>query len=428
MSETTGQIICPHCQNSFHVEEMMAHQFEEKYKESMLAYQKKLAEEYKSKQNLLAKQEAEFEAKKKLENELFKQRLEQEKEKLIQELNSSLAKKFNAQLTSQSKELDQMTEEINALREKDIELQRMKRKMDLQQKELEFEFEKKLVDSQKDIEESISKRVYQEMEMKILEKDKQLTDQKKLIGEMQRKAEQGSMQLQGEVQELAIEDFLRINFPMDEIDEIKKGARGGDCKQLVHTRFRQNCGIIYYESKRTKEFQKSWLDKFKQDMIHHNADIGVIVSQVLPKDMDRMGQKSGIWICTFEEFKALCFILRQMLVKVGEVSEHERNKGDKMNLVYRYLTSNEFKLKIESIVEGFSQMQIDLQKEKNAMNRIWSQREKQIQKVLINTTEMYGDIKGIAGAEIPNVRQLELPIDSKGIFDLESESIDKADS
>ena len=428
MKEISGQITCPHCQSSFQVEEAMAQQFEGRYKQEMEAFKKQMIEEFNTKQDSLRQREAAFEAKKKKENELFRDRLEQEKEKLSKDLESRMSERFNLRLLAQAKELNELTQEINQLREKEIELHQVKRRMDLQQKELEFEFEKKLVDTQKDIEESISKRVYQEMELKLMEKDKQLADQRKLISEMQRKADQGSVQLQGEVQEIAIEDWLKANFPLDKIEEIKKGARGADCKQVVNTRLRMQCGTIYYESKRTKEFQNTWIEKFKQDMIRHGADLGVIVTKVLPRGMERMGQKSGIWICTFEEFKALCFILRQMLIKVGEVSDHERNKGDKMNLLYRYLTSNEFKLKIESIVDGFSQMQTDLQKEKNAMTRIWSQREKQIQKVLINTTEMYGDIKGIAGTEIPNVRQLELPIDSKDIFDLDAESINEANS
>jgi len=225
---------------------------------------------------------------------------------------------------------------------------------------------------------------------------------------MKRKAEQGSMQSQGEIQELAIEEFLKHQFPLDVIDEIKKGARGGDCIQTVNTRVSANCGTIYYESKRTKDFQPNWVDKFKADITSKGADIGVIVTQAMPKDMERMGEKNGIWICSYSEFKGLAHVLRSSIIKIHEASAKEENKGEKMTMLYSYLTSNEFKLHMENIVEGFTQMQTDLQKEKNAMSRIWNQREKQIQKVLLSTTGMYGSIKGIAGNAIPDMQALEL--------------------
>jgi len=236
-----------------------------------------------------------------------------------------------------------------------------------------------------------------------------LADQKKLMDEMKRKHEQGSMQLQGEVQELAIEEWLATTFPLDTIDEIKKGARGADCIQIVNTRESQNCGTIYYESKRTKDFQPTWIEKFKNDIREKGSNIGVLVTENLPKDMDRMGLKDGIWICTFEEFKGLSNVLRQTIIKVSNAVVSQENKGDKMEMLYTFLTSNEFKLQMEGIVEGFSQMNEDLLKEKNAMKRIWKQREKQIDKVINNTINMYGSIKGIAGNAIQSVQALELP-------------------
>ena len=226
---------------------------------------------------------------------------------------------------------------------------------------------------------------------------------------MKRKSEQGSMQLQGEIQELAIEEYLMSNFPLDSIEEIKKGARGGDCVQIVQTRENANCGKIYYESKRTKEFQPAWIEKFKTDIRRIGADTGVIVTQAYPKGMDRMGLKNGIWICSFEEFKSLSHVLRDSIIKIDAVKSSQLNKGDKMEMLYEYLTSNEFKLQVEGIVEGFTQMQTDLQKEKNAMHKIWNQREKQIQKVLLNTTGMYGSIRGLAGSSVARIDSLELP-------------------
>jgi hypothetical protein len=170
-----------------------------------------------------------------------------------------------------------------------------------------------------------------------------------------------------------------------------------------------NCGKIYYESKRTKEFQRSWIEKFKADMRDKSADIGVLVTEVLPKECTRMDLIDGVWVCTYEEFKGLCSVLRESLIKINQAKKSQENKSDKMSLLYGYLTSTEFKMQIEAIVEGFTQMQSDLDSEKRSMQRIWKQREKQIEKVLDNTIGMYGSIKGIAGNSIGNVEALQLP-------------------
>ena len=226
---------------------------------------------------------------------------------------------------------------------------------------------------------------------------------------MKRKQEQGSMQLQGEVQELAIEEWLAVQFPLDTIDEIKKGARGGDCIQIVNTRTNQNCGTIYYESKRTKDFQPTWIDKFKTDIREKGANIGVLVTEVMPSDMDRMGLKNGIWICNYEEFKGLSGVLRESIIQVNNALSSQENKGDKMHMLYDYLTSNSFHMQIEAIVEGFSSMKSGLDSEKRAMQRIWKEREKQIDKVITNTIDMHASIRGIAGNAIQAVKALELP-------------------
>ena len=210
------------------------------------------------------------------------------------------------------------------------------------------------------------------------------------------------------VMRLESDENTKEKYPFDTIDEVKKGARGADCMQIVHTRESQNCGKIYYESKRTKDFQKSWIEKFKADMREKGADIGVLVTDVMPSDMQRMGLYEGIWICSFEEFKGISAVLREQIIKIHHAMKSQENKTDKMSLLYGFLTSNEFKMQIEAIVEAFTTMQSDLDSEKRSMQRIWKQREKQIEKVLDNTINMYGSIRGIAGNAIGNIKALEL--------------------
>ena len=308
-------------------------------------------------------------------------------------------------LQKQLEEKSNQVKELNVAKAQIGQLQREKEEMEsaiMAKAELALNEKLKLE------KEKIQKATDEQNELKLRQKDEQLRQLQEQLQIAQRKAEQGSMQLQGEVQELAIEEWLKEKYPFDTIDEVKKGARGADCMQIVHTRESQNCGKIYYESKRTKDFQKSWIEKFKADMREKGADIGVLVTEVLPKELERMGLIDGVWICTYEEFKGLSSVLRESIIKINQAKKSEENKTDKMSLLYDYLTSTEFKMQIEAIVEGFTQMQSDLDSEKRSMQRIWKQREKQIEKVLDNTINMYGSIRGIAGNAIGNIKALEL--------------------
>lgn len=332
-----------------------------------------------------------------------------EREKTEKRLREQFAIEQNDQLELMRKELKQNAQQLKELNASKIEIERLKREKDEVEQAANLKAEQTMTERLKEEKEKIHKLVDEQNELKLKEKDKQLEDQKKLIEEMKRKAEQGSMQMQGEVQELAIEEWLMVQYPFDAIEEIKKGQRGGDCIQNVHTREMQNCGTIYYESKRTKDFQSTWIEKFKTDMRDRGADIGVLVTSTMPKDMNRLGLLDGVWVCTFEEFKGLSMVLRENVIRMARALLSEENKTDKMTMLYSFLTSNEFKMQIEAIVEGFSQMQSDLDSERRAMQRIWKQREKQINKVLENTTGMYGSIQGIAGNAIGNIKALELP-------------------
>jgi hypothetical protein len=407
------QIKCPNCGTSIDVQDILAHQLEEEIKQK---YQSQIAEEkkkYEVGQEKLNEEKLEFEKKKKQENELFHERLENQLKEGKKEIESKLKLKLKEEQSEQfdalQKELNEKSEQIKELNRTKAEIEKLKREK-LELKEIaEAESQKRLNEILITEKEKIKKSEEDKNELRFKEMQKQLEDQKKLTEEMKRKQEQGSMQLQGEVQELAIEEWLTSKFPLDTIEEIKKGARGGDCIQIVHSRTEQNCGTIYYESKRTKDFQPSWIEKFKADIRDRGANIGVLVTEVMPSDMDRMGLKDGIWICNYEEFKGLCAVLREGILQVNNAIVTQENKGDKMDLLYDYLTSNTFRMQIEAIVEGFTQMKSDLDSEKRSMQRIWKQREKQIEKVVTNTIDMYGSIKGIAGNAIQSVKALELP-------------------
>ncbi len=407
-----SKIKCPNCGHEIDVQDVLAHQVEEKLR---LEYQSKLdieKQKFDQESEKLKQEKSEFEEIRKKENELFQHRVDSKvKEERIQ-LEKKIKAKIEEDMTEQMKdlqnELNDKSEKIKELNRSKAEVERLKREKDELKESIEAETQKILNQKISEEKEKIRKSEQEKNELTIKELQKQLEDQKKLTEEMKRKQEQGSMQMQGEVQELAIEEWLVQNFPLDSINEVKKGARGADCLQVVHTRIRQNCGTIYYESKRTKDFQNSWIEKFKNDIRDKGADIGVLVTDAMPSDLARMGLKEGVWICSYEEFKALCFVLRETLIQISDKVAAQENKGDKMTLLYDFLTSNEFRLQIEAIVEGFTQMQADLDTEKRSMMGHWKRREKQIHKVITNTNYMYNSIKGIAGNAIQPVKALEL--------------------
>jgi hypothetical protein len=402
-------VSCPNCGHRIDVEQALAEHYQAELHTKLASERKSIEERFSAREQALTQREEELEAKRERENELFLKKLKQEKQLLESQLKLKFRQDYDDVLREKNKELQAVEAQLLNLRQAEIENARLKRALSQQQKELELSFETQLNERLKTMEGQIAERERARLELALKEKEKQLDDQSKLIKELQHKSEQGSGQLQGEVQELAIEEWLMQHFPLDTIEEIKKGVRGADCIQHVHSRERKNCGTIYYESKRTKDFQPAWIEKFKDDMRDRSVDIGVLVTQAMPKDMDRMGLRNGVYICSFEEFKGLSYILREMVVRLSQTVEAKENKGEKMEFLYEFLTSNEFKLYVEGIVEGFTQMHDDLQREKNAMTRIWNQREKQIQKVLENTSGMFGAIKGIAGASLPDIDLLRLP-------------------
>lgn len=415
------QIKCPNCGTAIDVQDVLSHQLEEDFKKK---YNAQLAEEkkkYEKEFEQLNQQKEDFEKKKQKENELFQERfnakLKEEKIALEKQIKAKLQDEQSEQMALIQKELSEKSEQVKELNKTKGEIEKLKREKDELKEAIEAEAQKALNQRLSEEKDKIRKSEQEKNELVVKELQKQLEDQRKLTEEMKRKQEQGSMQLQGEVQELAIEEWLKSNFPFDTLTEIKKGARGGDCLQIINTQTLQNCGCIYYESKRTKDFQPSWIEKFKTDMRVKNATFGVLVTEALPKGVERLSQKEGIWICTYEEFKALCFVLRESAILINQAGVVQENKGEKMSLLYGFLTGNEFRMQVEAIVEGFSQMQLDLDTERRAMEGIWKKREKQIQKVLLNTTHMYSAIRGIAGNAVGSIQALELPESTDGISD-----------
>ncbi|MEO8960672.1 MAG: DUF2130 domain-containing protein [Ginsengibacter sp.] len=403
-------ITCPNCKHEFAAEDAISKSLEKDYEQKFNSERQKLLKQFSDQQKMLDDQQKEFEKKKERENQLFAERMEKEKLKMETEIQEKLRKSISNDYENQLKLLQESSkdneEKLRLARQKELEFLKKEKELKIKTEEIEIELEKKLAVERQLMTEQIKKQEKErndiketEFTLKLRELEKQLADQKKLADEMKRKAEQGSMQLQGEVQETALEEILRNSFPFDVIAEVGKGSRGADCIQLVRNNFGQECGKIIYESKRTENFGGDWIEKFKKDMRNTGSDIAVLVTKTMPKDMSCFGPKEGVWICTFDEVKALTNVLRDGIVRVYNSTKNQQNKGDKMNLLYDYLTSNEFSEQWKAIREGFVAMKMSIIKERDSMERLWKAREKQLEKVLLNSAHIKGSIEGISGME-----------------------------
>jgi len=402
------KIKCPNCGHEFEIEEALSGEIEAHYKAE---YKKKIAEQSEKlndEKRKLRDEKEELELRKEKQDELLKLEIDKQLKKEREKIQKETSESVENEMKSLRHENEKRKAENKSLKEKEISFLKREAELVEKQEDLNLQMEKELLQRQKEIEEKGRAKERESFELEKVKLLKQIDDNKKLAEEMKRKAEQGSMQLQGEVQELALEDLLARIYPFDKIAEVPKGIRGADSIQTVVNASQQECGSIVYESKRTKSFANDWIDKLKQDQITCKADIAVLVTEVLPSDMDRFGEKDGVWICGFHEVKSLSFVLREMLIKTNSVKMAQENKGDKMELLYHYLTSNEFVQNIKRIVENYDGMIGQLNSEKKAMNKIWAIREKQIWVVQENVSALFGSIKGIAGNSLDTADILEL--------------------
>ena len=410
-------ITCPNCGTTIDISKSLYEKLSAKANadlkkeiEAHRAKYKTAMDDLKSKETQLKEKELEleFEVKKRTQKEL-ERLLEKEKSSLEKELKSKITNQMQSQFKQLQEELDEKSKQISELNKTKLQMQKLKREKDELESKIKLEAEmrlNKLLSAEK---EKIEKTLQEQMSMKLQEKEEQLKQIQRELENAKRKAHQGSQQVQGEALEVAIEEWIADKFPFDEVEEIKKGAYGADCIQTINTRELINCGKICYEIKNAKTFNREWITKLKQDMQKAKADLGVLVTTIYPKDMDRMGFVDGIWVCNFEEFKGSVALLREALIKVAKTLKKEENKSDKMTLLYNYLTGNEFEMQLRSIVEGFIKMREELEKEKRSMMASWKRREKLIDNVLENTTDMYGSLQGIAGNAIAHIEQLQLP-------------------
>lgn len=396
----TDKITCPKCHFSFAIEAALTEGIEEQVRAQLKAQfkaeQTKTEDQWKEK---LAAREQEMEDK-----------LEAERRRLLQQAEKKARDDTRMQLESLQTQLTEKNNKLAAAEKQELQIRREKAALEERARRIELEVQRKLDTQRQEIAEKAAAEAAEQHRLKDAEKDRRIDDMIKKIDDLQRRAEQGSVQAQGEVLELDIETQLSSTFRMDTIEPVAKGRRGGDIIQTVNSSQRQAAGTILWELKNTKAWSDSWLEKARQDQRQINAEVVVIVSEALPKNLKLFGEIENVWVCDRSCAMGLAAALRAGILKISEARAANEDRGSKMADLYHYLADTAFRQTVEAIQESFSTMRQELDSEKRAMERMWASRQKQLERVIQSTAAMYGDLQGIIGSKVlPTVPMLKLP-------------------
>ena len=412
MTNTEQKIKCPKCGESISIDAVLTHQIEEKIRQDYENTQKDKEEKLIEKENELKKQVLEIEkSKKEVDLIIAKQvasKVNEEKLKLYKEAKTEAEKEQGAKTVLLEEQLKSKEEKLAQATKNEIELRKEKIKLDEEKQAFELEKMRQLEEAKKTIAEEATKKATEEQQYVIAQLKKQLTDATKAKDDLARKLEQGSQQTQGEVLELELEEILKTEFPQDDIVPVPKGVRGADVIHKIIDRSGRLCGQIIWESKKTKAWSEGWIQKLKDDQRAIKADLAVIVSIVLPTDMKGFALRDGVFVCDVKLAVNLASLLRYDLLKVSEANRALTGKDEKKDVVYAYVNSVDFKQRIQTIAEAFIEMKNDIDKEKRSYQAIWAKREKQVQRVIDNTFGIYGDLKGLTGGTLQEIKLLEL--------------------
>lgn len=373
----TNTIICPHCKKDFQIDEVFRHQVEEDVK--------------------------------KQSEEKFQKDIEKIKLETADTIKKELEEKNKTEVLDLQKQLQEQKTKNDELREKELQLRENARKLEEDKKEFELKIQRQLDEDRKKIEEQVLKSEEEKHHLKDLEKEKVIEDLKKALDDAQRKANQGSQQTQGEAFELEFEQILKREFPNDIISEVGKGIKGGDIIQEVIDSKGNNTGKILWELKNTKTWSEPWIDKLKGDKRTIQAEDAVLITEVLPNDMKSSGAyRNGVWVTKRDSVVGIASVLRAKLIQLNMAKQANNGKDEKMNVLFTYLSGTEFKHRVEAILEAWTGMQDDIEKEKRYFANKWARDDKHIRQVIDSTIGMRGDLEGIMGNSLPEIKGLDL--------------------
>lgn len=373
--------------------EALSHQFEETLS--------KKYEEQREKERSEERQKM-VEWKEKLEAEA---RLKSKKE--IEDLRLKIKEEEGEETKLLREELSKQKEEAQKAKNQELLLRKKANALEEREKNFELEKMRQLDEERTKIQENAEKRVKDEYQLTIVEKDKLARDLLKQIEELKQKATQGSQQTQGEVMELELERVLKQSFPIDEVREVGKGKRGADIVQVVKDSIGRESGQIIWESKRTKNWEKDWTLKLKEDLREIKGDVAILVSQVLPDGIRTFGFLDGVVVCSFDCFLEVAQMIRKSLIELSNAKQLSQGKNERVESLYKYITSSEFAQKIESMLDTYLRMNQTLEREKMVTQKIWAEREKQIERLKQNTLSIHGSFSGLIEETLEEVKSLE---------------------
>jgi hypothetical protein len=407
--KTTSIFTCPQCGAQIELNEALTSQIEQSIRSELEAvadqrekeYQQKLLEIQKQQRDLDAKQQSidqQVDEKLKVERKVI---AEQERKKILSE-QTEKEKVLEEELATKRKQLSEANN-------RELELLKEKQKLEEEKESLDLTVQRKMDEERKHILDKAKKQAVEEQLLKLREKEDLIKTMQGQIEVLKRKAETGSQEAQGEALEGALQEVLEQAFPLDRFEEIKKGQRGADILQTVRNNTGKKCGQILWESKYTKDFQKSWIDKIKKDQMDAGTEVAVITSVTLPKEINHFGPYEEIWVTDFQSAVGLAWALRSGLINVAREKRLTSNQDTLKDVIFNYITGNEFVMHVKAVVNAYKTMKDDLETEKRSMIRIWNKRDKQINAVLGNVTQMYGSIEGLLGHKsLPEIEVLSL--------------------
>jgi len=423
-------ITCPNCKAQIPLTESLAAPLLEATRQQ---YERKLSQkdnEIEGREEALREKEKKLsEATRKLEQQVADQVAEQlktERARIVAEETKKAKLASASEIEAKNREVDGLKEvlaennrKLTEAQKAQAELLKKQRELDDAKRELDLTIEKRVQENLTDVRAQAKREAEEAERLKVAERDQKIASMQRTIEELKRKAEQGSQQLQGEVQELELESLLRAKFPYDTIEPVPKGEFGGDTLQRVISPSGLPCGTILWECKRTKNWSNAWLAKLRDDQRTAKAEISVLISRVLPDGIETFDVVEGVWVAHHRLIIPIATVLRDSLVQVNSARLINEGQQTKAEMVYQYLTGPRFRQRVEAIVEAFSSMQVDLDKERKVIMKQWAKRSEQIERVMSATVGMYGDLQGIAGKSIQEIEALEFPALPPGDSDAE---------
>ena len=402
------QVTCPHCRNDFPIDQLMSAQMADSIRSDLEAEFSQKTIKLSTEREKLTALQKELEISQQQLDKKVQETVSKERKKIEAEARVAAQQVVAVELKDRAEQINESAKKIKAFQDKEVQLRKEKRQLEELAEQKELEIARRLDEERKKIREAALTQAQEQSQLKLAEKELTIESMRKKIDELVLKAEQGSQQIQGEVQELALENLLPAEFPGDVMKPVAKGVKGADLLQHVFDKNGRECGTILWESKRTKNWQEKWLSKVIDDQQEAKASCACIVTAAMPKSIQHFDELNGVWVTSWSCVRNVAVALRRVLIESAHARRATEGQHDKMELVYNYIFSSEFRNRVRGLVEPYIEMQADLESEKRAFNKHWNKRQKQLDRAIASTTGLFGDLQGIIGTGLQEIEGMDV--------------------